>query len=102
MGYIIAIFYFYSCRVNLPIAYYLSEGLYSSLDQLENVKAVPLYVFTVELKENSVESELCLIIQKLLTESSAWILDIDLDFFSTKNPFKSMFTEVHAQNNFGN
>ncbi len=29
-----------------------------------------------------------------INSSSSWILDIDLDFFSTGNPFKSIFTEV--------
>lgn len=82
-------------RVHLPIAYYLSEGLYACLDQLENVKTIPLYVLMFDLKEHiDTISEPCIILQKLLEESSAWILDIDLDFFSTVNPFKFMFTEV--------
>ncbi|XP_019849876.1 PREDICTED: UPF0489 protein C5orf22 homolog isoform X2 [Amphimedon queenslandica] len=81
-------------RVHLPIAYYLSEGLYACLDQLENVKTVPLYVLTLDLKEHiDTISDPCITIQKLLEESSACILDVDLDFFSTVNPFKLMFTE---------
>ena len=31
----------------------------------------------------------------VLRQCSAWVLDVDLDFFSTKNPFKNLFTEVN-------
>ena len=31
----------------------------------------------------------------VLRQCSAWVLDVDLDFFSTRNPFKSLFTEVN-------
>ena len=31
----------------------------------------------------------------VLRQCSAWVLDVDLDFFSTSNPFKSLFTEVN-------
>ena len=41
-------------------------------------------------------------IAELLTDiigkSSAWILDIDLDFYSTGNPYRSLFNNV--RNNF--
>ena len=33
---------------------------------------------------------------EVMRRHPAWILDIDLDFFSTGNPFKSIFTEVRA------
>lgn len=31
----------------------------------------------------------------IIKESADWILDIDLDFFSTGNPFKSLYTKVY-------
>ena len=31
----------------------------------------------------------------VLRQCSAWVLDVDLDFFSTSNPFKSLFSEVN-------
>ena len=30
----------------------------------------------------------------LLSDGQPYILDVDMDFFSTKNPFKELFTEV--------
>lgn len=34
------------------------------------------------------------VLNTVLGQCSAWVLDIDLDFFSTGNPFKSLFTDV--------
>lgn len=31
---------------------------------------------------------------EVVNGSQAWILDVDLDFFSTNNPFKIDFTDV--------
>ncbi len=33
-------------------------------------------------------------IDKLLKESKGWVLDFDLDFFSTGNPYRGPFTSV--------
>ena len=35
-------------------------------------------------------------ISAAISNCSAWILDIDLDFFSTENPFTTMFNEVSS------
>ena len=33
----------------------------------------------------------------IIGKSSAWILDIDLDFFSTGNPYRSLFADVGSE-----
>ena len=35
-------------------------------------------------------------ILEILEKRDAFVLDIDLDFFSVKNPFKEMFTQVNV------
>ena len=36
------------------------------------------------------------VLTTVLGQCSAWVLDVDLDFFSTGNPFKSLFTDVRS------
>ncbi|KAI4501666.1 hypothetical protein M0802_003001 [Mischocyttarus mexicanus] len=58
------------------------------LERLRKAKAV-------QLGELDDVSEIHTILNKYLIEkNSSYVLDIDLDFFSTKNPFKGIYSEV--------
>uniref|UniRef100_A0A8C4NBB9 Uncharacterized protein n=1 Tax=Eptatretus burgeri TaxID=7764 RepID=A0A8C4NBB9_EPTBU len=103
-------------RVTSTETYFLSDGLYSPPSQLEPAKHLTLDVFTVmptEQAEFSCASgeEKCqggqLTCGRRMEPFSydsgqtslpsfnkaAFILDIDLDFFSVQNPFKDLYTE---------
>lgn len=80
-------YYCCCCRVSLSLPYYINEGLYCTSMELENVQTIPLYVITVSMSTDVTE-----ILESVGTTS--WILDIDLDFFSTANPFLPWFTKV--------
>ena len=45
---------------------------------------------------NSVESleAIAKLLADIVSKSRAWILDIDLDFYSTGNPYRGLFTSV--------
>ena len=36
----------------------------------------------------------------IIGKCNTWVLDIDLDFFSTGNPYRSLFTDVRCKTNF--
>ena len=87
------------CRVTLAESYFLSELLYSPSKDLDNISTVSLLVVTfppngewdraTRAKKAKMSDSGSLDALKLLTGSQHWILDIDLDFFSTANPFCS-------------
>ena len=95
-------------RTTLAEDYFLSELLYSPHEDLDNVHTIPLVVVSfssnseldlvpstkrarIENDKNDSPNEKAI---KLLDGAQHWILDIDLDFFSTANPFCDPFTEV--------
>lgn len=79
------------CKEN----YYIAEGLYKPRDKLEDVKEIRLDCVTLGsaiLKESEDLWEM-----RSETKSigqSGYILDIDLDFFSTQNPFLNIYDKV--------
>uniref|UniRef100_A0A671VR77 Chromosome 5 open reading frame 22 n=1 Tax=Sparus aurata TaxID=8175 RepID=A0A671VR77_SPAAU len=89
--------------------YFLSDGLYVSEDQLENSKLLRLDVVKVNpvkashgsasgvyFKDDKGGQASCSESLSRCTdtlETEPYILDIDLDFFTCKNPFKELYTQ---------
>lgn len=98
-------------RVATPLSYFISELLYVPKSQLDNIREIPLIVVTVTTSEsNTPEEDINRSIPppvkrprllsegdiaRLLSMTRAWVLDFDLDFFSTGNPYRGPLTEVH-------
>ncbi|XP_064393129.1 UPF0489 protein C5orf22 homolog isoform X2 [Halichondria panicea] len=88
-------------RLATPLSYFISEMLCVPRSQLDNVREIPLLVTTVTIpsatdmmppqpKRRRLLPEKG--IGRLLKESKGWVLDFDLDFFSTGNPYRGPFT----------
>lgn len=69
-------------RVNSTLEYFITEGSYRPEYDLLDRKLVHLSVMTFEQELNDIFEN---------SENSNYILDIDLDFFSTYNPFLKMY-----------
>nr|CAB3227130.1 UPF0489 protein C5orf22 homolog [Phallusia mammillata] len=74
-------------RVSLKNLYFLSDCVYQDRSELTDTKEVKLQIITLEKDSQSIES-----ITQLLEPGQHYILDVDLDCFSTLNPFKNMFS----------
>lgn len=75
--------------VNSKLEYFISEGAYCQTNNLKKVKRLQL-----DVMEMSNRTVMDYWIEKTLNEK--YILDVDLDFFTTKNPFLEYYTEVNA------
>lgn len=86
-------------RCDSNLEYFLSEGTYEPRHNLNNQQSVNLGVFTLNdsLMHNQVngstENRLVSFPLSIDADNEQFILDIDLDFFSTTNPFKTMLTK---------
>lgn len=86
-------------RCDSYLEYFLGEATYQPARKLNNIKSVDLSVFTLDamaLDRNDWNQRQRIFgatnaNDSLATSNETFILDIDLDFFSTDNPFKKMF-----------
>lgn len=96
-------------KVDCKLDYYLSELLYTPKENLVNRKLVKLYVSEIDdilNCFNNENTETCIFpgLKDILSnkDSKSIILDIDLDYFSTLDPFKNMFLDETAYNTYQN
>ncbi|CAO1349286.1 unnamed protein product [Diamesa tonsa] len=75
-------------HVSSTLDYFLTDGCYQRQDKLQNKKKVTIHVS--EMNE--------IISNELLDddENKHWILDIDLDYFSTHNPFLNIYPKAET------
>ena len=71
-------------------SYFLSEGITCDFADLDNPKEVILVVYRLGF-DGANKKSLNRVVE--MVDSSPYILDIDLDFYSTKNPFLDLFPE---------
>ena len=72
--------------------YFIAEGVICDPKELVETKEVKLYV--VKVTENPLPMNNLSYLREVLSTKSV-ILDIDLDFYSTRNPFLSLYSEVN-------
>jgi len=74
--------------------YYISEGLFVPREKLNNARKVKLVVVKLGEGNSSSMRDQLLSVQEQVSEVDHFILDIDLDFFSTLNPFITLYSEA--------
>ena len=76
--------------------YYISEGLFTSPENIVDTKEVTLIVIKLDEKDENMRGlrDQLMVVEEQIAEVGHFILDFDLDFFSTLNPFVSLYSEA--------
>lgn len=85
-------------RVDCAENYFVSECLYTIEENLENSRSVELNVATIGNRVvNGLDNfeEVRKMLSRYINKEKPYILDVDLDFFSTGNPFRSLYEKAN-------
>lgn len=87
-------------KITSTLSYFTSECLYAPQNRLENQREIRLevitlgmYIFDDEKTDNFKHLLDCL--DGRFPEKGQYVLDIDLDFFSTRNPFRILYKNAN-------
>jgi len=79
-------------RVTCTENYFLSDALFAAESELNNKKEISLIVRTIDAEIDRTHLlDIGNMLLGILENQDIFILDIDLDFFSTRNPFGTMY-----------
>ena len=76
-------------------SYFLSETIVCRPEELENTKDILLLVYKLGEIELNQQDDIIRTLKRVMQERTSCILDIDLDFFSTMNPFIDMYSKIN-------
>ncbi|XP_060656430.1 UPF0489 protein C5orf22 homolog [Drosophila nasuta] len=76
--------------VDCPLDYFMAEGNYCTTDELQESRPVQLQVHDADTDDLDPTQFLS------AADATGFILDIDLDFFSTSNPFLEIYKDANC------
>lgn len=84
-------------RVTSRLEYFISEGSYRPEHELTDNRLVHLNTITIgELDDHEDKTSEDILLSSSDDSANGYILDVDLDFFSTQNPFLDIYSAAHV------
>ncbi|XP_050334974.1 UPF0489 protein C5orf22 homolog [Bactrocera neohumeralis] len=80
--------------VDCPLDYFISEGNYCDTKELLDTRNMELQVINVDTSSSSAPIDTAQFIKE--ADGPNFVLDIDLDFFSTSNPFLEIYKDANC------